>query len=423
MRLVFDVNTNPGLAGNRNEDSFIADPDLGFFMVADGIGGQQGGGEASRTAALTIHNRLLRSHATIQEYKESPSVANRQKIMGLMRLSVLEANERIHKLSWLRKDTQRMGTTLTGLLISGSTVFVFHVGDSRLYLIRNNRAEQLTVDDSLFSHLKNSGRLNDQQTQSFPLKNIITKAVGLKSKIEPLIFDFKLFPSDKLLLSTDGLHNFFKEDDLVNIINNNEPHDVLTALTSRALDAGGDDDMTGIAISMAGRNNASAVREGDIAPNHPVFNDLTFGEKVRLLSACDRMEFSSGQKIFSQGQSGDGFYIVLRGKVRIQRNNSVVAVFDTGEGFGELSLIYPSTRLVDAVAVEFTQLIRFGSELLLKILDEHKALGVKLLWSLVHILRMRLLDTKDQLALLRAIVGKEVLEQPELFGADIEKED
>lgn len=425
MRFVFDVNTNPGLAKSRNEDSFIADPDLGLFLVADGIGGQQGGGEASRMVALTIHNRILRSQALIKEYGASPSVENRQKIIDLLNLSVREANDRIHKLSWMRRDTQRMGTTLTGLLIAGATTFVFHVGDSRLYLVRNGHAEVLTVDDSLFSHLKQSGKLKKQEKQSFPLQNIITKAVGLKSVIMPLLFDFKLLPSDRLLLCTDGLHGYFTEGDLVDLMNRNDPHDTLEVLVSKALDAGGGDDMTGIAISIADQTGPPVpiARKDDNILNLPLFSDLSFGEKIRLASMCDCMEFSSGQEIFSQGQTGDGFYIVLKGKVQIKRTNQLVAVFDKGEAFGELSLVYPSTRLVDAVAVEFTQLLRFSSELFLKILDESKPLGVKLLWNLVHILRMRLLDTKDQLALLRAIVGKEVQQQPGLLGEDIGKED
>ena len=142
-----------------------------------------------------------------------------------------------------------MGTTVTSVLIKNETVFWGHIGDSRLYLIRNKTLTQLTNDHSLVWELLEQGSINKEEAQNHPQKNVLTRAVGIEENINIETGSLKLFPDDMLLLCTDGLTNMVSTEQLLEaILNEQNLKLVLDSLFETALKAGGTDNITAILV-------------------------------------------------------------------------------------------------------------------------------------------------------------------------------
>ena len=142
-----------------------------------------------------------------------------------------------------------MGTTVTSVLIKNETVFWGHIGDSRLYLIRNKTLTQLTNDHSLVWELLEQGSINKEEAQNHPQKNVLTRAVGIEETINIETGSLKLFPDDMLLLCTDGLTNMVSTEQLLEaILNEQNLKLVLDSLFETALKAGGTDNITAILV-------------------------------------------------------------------------------------------------------------------------------------------------------------------------------
>jgi len=191
-----------GLRSN-NEDRFVADPARHVFLVADGMGGQDGGEQASGLAVDIIPQVLQDSLAARQE----PGAA------VLKALDV--ANQAIIRAGKRQASNRRMGTTAVLAVEQNQRVYVASLGDSRAYLIRGERVEQLTMDHTVADALERNGTLTHRQAQQSPWKNVLYKFLGCiemteGAEVRPLIPQ----ANDRLVLGSDGLTNHITHDDL-----------------------------------------------------------------------------------------------------------------------------------------------------------------------------------------------------------------
>ena len=162
----FTAATDTGRKRRRNEDAYVLAPPL--FAIADGMGGAQAGEIASRLAAAAL------------EDTDSGSLSGPERVRSLIQ----EANRRVHERSSADPTTSGMGTTMTVALVEGDTVAIGHVGDSRAYLLRDGRLEQLTEDHSLVNELLKSGRLSPEEAETHPQRAVITRAVGTDPDVD-----------------------------------------------------------------------------------------------------------------------------------------------------------------------------------------------------------------------------------------------
>lgn len=224
-----------GLIRKVNEDSYVfAPPDL--FVVADGMGGHEAGEIASSLAAATIeeHVRLYKKSAAAQE---------------LLNHAILQANQSIFQMAQDRPECTGMGTTVTAVYVEGETVYWGHVGDSRLYLLRDSEFMQLTKDHSLVGELLQSGTITPEEAHVHPHRNILTRAVGTAESIQVDYGSFTWLPHDQILLCSDGLTGLVSDSDIKNtLIDSENIADIVEILIDRALAAGGSDNVTAILI-------------------------------------------------------------------------------------------------------------------------------------------------------------------------------
>ena len=235
------------LLGNyreNNEDSIEVKqfPDLIVSIVADGMGGQAAGEIASKRA-IEIIPRELRKNLT-------PHL-NSDAVKGVVRKSIVQANEEIMAMGALDKDMKNMGTTVVmAVWRKGSDLYVAGVGDSRCYLIRNGKIEQLTTDHSLAQALVEAKTISAAEAKDHRFKNVLWKYLGSKEVGEgPEVAVAQVQPGDRFLLCTDGLTGVVSDDKLAEFIA--RQHDMQACaegLGQLALEAGSRDNVSCIMI-------------------------------------------------------------------------------------------------------------------------------------------------------------------------------
>ncbi|HEU0221761.1 MAG TPA: protein phosphatase 2C domain-containing protein [Paracoccaceae bacterium] len=234
-RLRYAARTHVGKVRRHNEDSILALPDIGVFIVADGMGGHTGGDFASQT--------VIEALAAIQPDKSGGD------LMRAVRAGILGAHATIAAEAEARGGTT-IGSTVICLLVSDAHFACLWVGDSRLYLCRDGHVEQLSQDHSLVGELVRSGRLTAAEAERHPQANVITRAVGVGEALEIDKIRGATRPGDRFLLCSDGVSRYLSTDDLATLLVSRSIENVADALIERALDAGGEDNASVIVVEI-----------------------------------------------------------------------------------------------------------------------------------------------------------------------------
>lgn len=233
--------TDVGLQRGNNEDSFLywepdSDDDFGrkgcLAAVADGMGGYEGGQEASRLAVETVR------HVYDRDFD-----GNAQTTL----VSALQsAHEMIQRYALDHPELQGMGTTCTALSIIGRQLCFAHIGDSRLYLVREESISRLTRDHSYISRLVESGIVREEDAESHPQRHILTAALGSGRDVIPHVPEqpLALEDGDTLLLCTDGLWGVVGEPEIASVVRAHSASDACLRLVRKAIEGGGPDNIT-----------------------------------------------------------------------------------------------------------------------------------------------------------------------------------
>ena len=238
------VITDTGRRRRRNEDAYVCEPPL--FAIADGMGGAQAGEVASRLAAAAL--------------KESRADAGGEhRIYDLIQ----EANRRVYARSSTDPKTSGMGTTITVALVENGNVAFGHVGDSRAYLIRDGRMEQVTEDHSLVNELMKSGKLSREEAETHPQRSVITRALGTDPDVDADTFTIEAKVGDVFLLCSDGLTDMVGEREIQELVERNRENldAALKALVKAANRGGGEDNITVVAFEIA--EEQALTHDGD----------------------------------------------------------------------------------------------------------------------------------------------------------------
>jgi protein phosphatase len=241
--------TDRGLHRVRNEDAYLTDPPV--FAVADGIGGSRGGQIAAR---LAVRELAAASPATLAE-------AN-----GLAR-AVRAANARIHDAGETVADYAGMGTTLTAAVVVEGDVRIAHVGDSRLYRLRDGRLNQLTRDHTFVEELIRSGRIQrskpGSETGTQRWRSILSRAVGLESDVDVDAMTYPGVPGDVYMICSDGLTKELSDEQIRGTIARSPTLSVATrALVASANSHGGRDNVTVVMFRLAPQEPSPAGPPG-----------------------------------------------------------------------------------------------------------------------------------------------------------------
>ncbi len=244
--------TDPGCVRPNNEDSFSVDEEIGLFVVADGMGGHNSGEVASGLATENIRN--FARHFLGDGKNELPPGADPMAPARESQLvfCVKNANTIIYEKGRAMPKDAGMGTTVVAALVDTKAVTVAHVGDSRLYLFRKGRLEQLTEDHSLVGDQVKRGLITPEEASHSNLQNILTRAVGAEADVKVDVATHPLLPGDVLLLASDGLTKMMSDPEIAAVIAaDGAPKAVVPRLIEKSRAAGGYDNVTVVAIRVA----------------------------------------------------------------------------------------------------------------------------------------------------------------------------
>ncbi len=233
--------SDTGRVRKINEDSFFSyrNENLIGAMVADGMGGHAKGEVASKMATMIIKDHIIRMFDPDMDYVE---------LGEMIRRAFIEANAEIYEYSRHKENAEGMGTTASMAFIFKGKLIVVHVGDSRVYTIKNGGIQQITTDHSLVQELLSRGRITSDDAKNHPQKNVITRAIGtdVSIKVDVRIVDYN---DETVIVSSDGLTNLVSDTQIMEIIDGCEDlQEGVEELVALANKKGGMDNITCIAF-------------------------------------------------------------------------------------------------------------------------------------------------------------------------------
>lgn len=233
----------------NNEDRILLDPDLGLFVVADGMGGHRHGQMAAELACNALRH-YLESSCNPGEvtwpfgYNWKLSLNENRLITG-----VLLANQYIWKRSEEDPAYAGMGSTVVAVLIEGESASIANIGDSRAYLFREGQLSQLTVDDTWLNVVLTEGTLNREALLRHPMRNILTQAAGAQRNLDVHTYELELKSEDLLMLCSDGLHGVVSDESISAVLASQRSIDEqVMELTRAAISGGGPDNISCILL-------------------------------------------------------------------------------------------------------------------------------------------------------------------------------
>lgn len=258
MKINYSGQTDKGKVRKANED-FLAYEKINdneyLFIVADGMGGHQAGDVASKLGTQTF----------VDTYKSLRG--NGDTIPDTMQQSIKEANATILAKASSDFSKKGMGTTFSAMVVSDMKACIVHVGDSRIYLIRDNQITKITTDHTFVEKMMEEGRLSEEEARNHPQKNILYMSLGARESFAPiLIDDYEVREGDIFILCSDGLNNMVSDEQILEIsFKHPNPSEMVAELVDYANEQGGTDNITVQAIKVGSSHNS-----GDTEPISPV---------------------------------------------------------------------------------------------------------------------------------------------------------
>ncbi|MFN0118662.1 MAG: Stp1/IreP family PP2C-type Ser/Thr phosphatase [Elusimicrobiota bacterium] len=242
--------TDKGMKRSKNEDCMLIDEDLGLMIVADGMGGHASGEVASQLATSISSEQLKRSLQTghvpvFFHVPKNPQLDPRTIILGdCIKLANSVVNEAAQKTA----ENHNMGTTIVVALCLENKLSIGHVGDSRLYVIRQGKKiKQITVDHSFVQEQVDKGLLKAEDAEKSDMRNMLTRSVGISADVDVDLNEIELSQGDYILLCSDGLSKMLDDTQIENVFyTKTEPQEIVDQLIDLANQSGGLDNVTAI---------------------------------------------------------------------------------------------------------------------------------------------------------------------------------
>ena len=342
--IVGAAETSVGKVRDHNEDSHYIDPELGIFLVCDGMGGHAAGEVASALAVQTIRERWGNAvtQSIADRWLASGTPEARRDLMNAVRDGVLAAHDAL--LAEAKQDRTKggMGTTLVGAMVVGGDIVFAQCGDSRAYLVRDGIAMQLTEDHTLLARLLAAGVDVDVQGDGARFKSMLTNALGIGDEVKVSSFVVPLADGDRFLLCSDGVTEYVTEPEIGEVLcKMPSPARASQKLVELALQRGGGDNATALVVRVleAGETSRPAEviqREEKAVHACPLWAKVNPQQRLRALRIAIPKDLPAREKLPAQTLGDRVAWILVEGEVDHE-----------GEVRGPGTLLYPEALLPD----------------------------------------------------------------------------
>lgn len=379
--------TDVGRARDRNEDCFLVDEELGLYIVADGVGGNNAGEVASQLTCQTVQ-RVVRDHkSVVLEYAQKPTLARRRHVMKLLEEAVRAASRAVHRHAQADARLRGMAATVAAVLIEGRNALLASVGDSRAYLIRNGQGHLLSEDHSVAADQVRRGLITPDEALKSPLKTQLTRAIGLQPWVEVDLLQFELAYSDRLLLCSDGLSDYITGEEIGKLLALRPPNDAAKVLIDAANQRGGKDNITALLVGVEtppANVKHHPGRKTDLLRRVPMFRSLSYRHLLKLLAITHARAAEKNERVLAPGTPGEGLYVVAHGNLDVRRKGDVISQLKAGSYFAELDLHQPCLRSVEVVATSPCRLLMMPRDAFQTLLQLDPALASAVLQGFAH---------------------------------------
>ncbi len=396
--------SDAGSVRDTNQDDYLLRPATGLFAVADGIGGKREGGRASSRLIERLEGRAESLAQLARQSNPTTDYEHRERVLQTLQETLQHANASI-----FQSGDGDMGTTADVLLLSEGGGFIAHIGDSRIYLVRDDRIFQLTDDHTFAEKLKRErpDAFEQGELQVARFEHVLTRSVGTQPHVDIDTLFVDVQPGDRFFLCSDGLTDGLDESELLDEVAHRQGGEVIETLVQRAKAADGTDNITVVLADVPTRTrddtseNAAydTLRKVSFIEQLELFEGLDRQELLKVLRIIYRQMYRDGEYILHRGEGGSCLFMVVEGEVSIRLEGREVARLEAGAHFGEFALLDDdTTRSADVVAVDDTVLLAMPGEQFWGLVEhDDPELGNRLLRNLFAHAAERLRDTTERM--------------------------
>lgn len=376
--------TDRGRSRERNEDSLSVDEVDGLYVVCDGLGGHAAGEVASSTAVEIAVRYIAGNRSLLEEARRSEG--GRFAIQVLVDDAVQEASRRLYERACSDSDCAGMATTMTLVLVWNGRAVLGHVGDGRLYLLRDGELQRLTIDHTIGEELRRRGDLSPAEIERNELAGVLTRTVGVQPSVIVDTLSLDVLPGDTYLLCTDGLYRYVEDAELRDLLGRGDVAELPGELARLANDRGGGDNITAIVFRPTGEPlgaaaAAEAQRAGrrlDALSTVPVLQDLSLARRSVVLHAMESRRYRAGDPVVRAGDPLEGLYVLVEGRIEGPGASAP-------RSFGERSLSMARAADDALRAGEDSEVLVLTREAFTRLVRRYPRLGCRLLWNLVSL--------------------------------------
>jgi serine/threonine protein phosphatase PrpC len=252
MEIEFGARSDIGRMRQNNEDSFRVAPEIGLFVLSDGMGGQSSGEVASRMASDKVVAHCREGSANLSVSPTGQPIEGISDGANRLVSAVQLANRAVHQAAEEQAARHGMGATLVAVIVREERASIAHVGDSRVYRLRNGELELLTQDHSFIAEQVRQGLMTEQEAHNSNLQNVLLRAIGAEAEVEVEVNEELFAEDDTLLLCSDGLTKELSDCQIGKVLSAiDDPEAAAEQLIKLANDAGGSDNITVIVLRHA----------------------------------------------------------------------------------------------------------------------------------------------------------------------------
>lgn len=386
-----------GRVRTHNEDAFRIDPQLGLFLVCDGMGGHAAGEVASATAVEAMHRFISERRPLLAAFDGSAEAT--QNLANLVIQAIMHASKVVFEVASGDRGKHGMGTTCVVLLTAGDKGFLANVGDSRLYLARDSKLYQLSTDHNFLNEAVAQGMLSPEQAALSPHAHVLTRAVGTQPSVCPDLLVFDILPGDTFLLCSDGLYEYTSDpEELCSMLAVTSLKDIPGHLIRRALEGGGHDNITALVVRAKADDPQSHARRDSIVRgleamgDIELFRELTMAELVKVYGLLTEIVVEAGSAIIREGDVSGHLFVITEGSVSVEREQAKIASLGAGAHFGEMALLNQKPRSATVIAERPARLLQLSRSDFHDLMQHEPGIATKFLWKFAQTLSLRLDD-------------------------------
>lgn len=380
----------------KTGECWAIDPTGTFFVLSSGLGDTAP--ISCRRVCENIVKLLIPHRSQIEGMAADSRPDSRQMLMSSLCGSMIRAERDLFEQSEKINDGRSMAATADLLFLANGTVYINHVGNNRVYLLRGDTGRQLTIDHTVYEYLRSQGR-SESAANSAANGNRLIRALGMSGGAEIDTLQVDLRQGDRLVICSSGVYSKLQNaTHLAQLYRTMAPQNAAEFLVNYAMEHGCTTDASAICIEISdpGSRSSSLETESRITALEQIcfFRDLSYQEMLQVMPITFEKTVQAGEVIIEEGGEGDELYILVEGTCEVTNSGVRIARLESGSSFGEMSLVDRQPRSATVSALETSRMLVIRAADFER-LTMSGALAVKLLWNVTHELSERLRKSSD----------------------------